>query len=140
MFSDYLRPPLFLISKFQIHRPLGVWCVRVYVSPSLPFPSSSRKPVRIHRLLSSTPQVVVIHPLVVVIHPAAAAAKIAKNDRKSQNGSDFDENLIESIAAIRSTSHKNFPRHPGTKNMISKGLPRQFRKIFRDGVGGMVSS
>ena len=46
----------------NIHRPLGVWCVRVYVSLPLPLPTSGRKPVQTHRSLHYTLRVAALHP------------------------------------------------------------------------------
>ena len=64
--------------------------------------------------------------------------KIFKRPKNREDGSDLDENLTESIAAMNSSISESFPRHSGSKNMISKNFPRQFRKFFRDGVGGMA--
>ena len=66
------------------------------------------------------------------VWPKALAEAIFKPPKNHKDGSNFDENLIESIAAMRSTSPKNFPRHPGSKNTISKSFPRPGSKIFRE--------
>ena len=59
----------------DIHRPLGVRCVRVYVSPPLPLPSSSRNPVQgCGPFYSTPPASVSYHHIISSNHPIIISA------------------------------------------------------------------